>query len=365
MKVRVYGVPPEENRRSMSVCGESLSTALRTSTQALVDYYLPTFRPYLSSRFANPAFYKCDVLLNRLRYALPTGRVDIHHVIDHSYGHLLHRLPEQTTVVTCHDLNIFHVRRSGRNPLRHRLYDYILRGFARARWVICVSKFTAQELLRSGLIKDGHIEVIPQGIHQAFRVVSQARVEAVCRQYNLPPGPLLIHVGDCFERKNIEGLLQILARVRAHHPVQLLKVGGVFSDEQKSLIVKLGLGEAILHLQNVPLGDLVALYNRADLCVFPSWLEGFGFPVLEAMACGVPLVASNRSSIPELVAEAGLLADPADVDSFVAQILPLLECPKKRQHLRDAGLIQAGRFSWEAHARQATALYERMAEAAR
>ncbi len=359
MKIRVYGDLAQENRRSMDICGHNLTTALTAKVGQDVEYYVSPFRRYLSGVVDHPLSAKLDLLVNRhFSYKLPTELVDIHHVIDHSYGHLLYRLPLANTVITCHDLNILYRAQETKNPLLRASCQHILRGLARAKWVICDSEFTRQELDQSALTPEAKIKVIPLGLDAIFQVLPAHKLIAIEQQYQLPSGPRLIHVGTCFERKNIETLLHILAQVRQSYPVHLLKVGGEFTEGQLNIIRELNLQDYILHLTNVPLADLVGLYNCADICVFPSWLEGFGFPVLEAMACGTPVVATQRSSVPELVGTAGILADPAHAASFVEPIIQLLEDPGLQENLRQKALLWVQNFSWDAHATKTLAFYQ-------
>ncbi|WP_218079974.1 glycosyltransferase family 4 protein [Anthocerotibacter panamensis] len=365
MKIQLYGDLLEEQRRSMEVCATYLKAALSEALGSGVECLIPSLTPLLGRVL--PAWdivAKTDLLLNRhFLYPLRTS-ADLHHVIDHSYAHLLHHLPQDRTVVTCHDLNILYRRQKSRNPLFHLSCDHILSGLDRAQWVICDSEFTKVALEKSGLAAGATVIVIPPGLSASFRVLSPTEIAEVAHRYKIPSGPTLIHVGDCFERKNIEALLQITAHVRAHVPVRLLKVGGVFTPAQQGLIAHLGLAEHLTHLAHVPLYDLVALYNFADVCVFPSWLEGFGFPVLEAMACGTPVVASNCSSLPEVVQGAGFLADPAAIESFVEPIVRLLSDPEDASGWSENGLRWVKQFTWQKHAEKTLQVYEKIMVAA-
>ena len=292
MKVCVYGDFLEEDRLSMEICGTKLTQFLPAAT-----FHIPSLRHYLPK---HPLTTRSNLLINRhFTYSFPRELFDIHHVIDHSYAHLLHRLPLNRSIVTCHDLNIYYRMQQSRNPLFQASCTHILSGLRKARWVLCDSQFTRLELEKANLTQ-GELKVIPLGVDGDFRVLPAATVASVVQKYNLPALPTLLHVGSCDPRKNIEGLLQLVGQLRQHQPIHLLKVGGQFSPEHQRLIRDLDLGDQLTHLPKVATADLVALYNHATVLVFPSWLEGFGFPVLEALACGTPVVASNCSSIPEL-----------------------------------------------------------------
>lgn len=344
----------------MELCGQYLEQGLRYERLAEVKLHVPAFHRYLETFSQSPAMKKIDVLINRhFTYGLPDRRnIDIHHVVDHSYGHLVHRLPLERTVVTCHDLNIYERMQKDRSLPFQAMCRHILGGFAKARWIICDSQFTAEALKKSELVKGAQITVIPLGLASNFRVLPTKNLQSIAERFHLPNGPKVIHVGDCFDRKNIEVLLTAIHRLKIH----LVKVGGQFSEAQQKLIKDFNLESQITHLHRVNIEDLVALYNLADLCIFPSWLEGFGFPVLEAMACGTPVVASNRSSVPELVGEAGLLADPADAEEFVSQSLRVLNDQVLREDLIQRGLQRIQQFTWAQHAHQVRAFYDRVLE---
>ncbi|MBC7881223.1 MAG: glycosyltransferase family 4 protein [Anaerolineae bacterium] len=363
MKVCLYGVFPEEKRLSMELCGQYLEQGLRCENLAEVKLHVPAFHRYLETFSKSPALKKIDVLINRhFTYELPDRKkFDVHHVVDHSYGHLVHRLPLERTVVTCHDLNIYERMQRDRSLPFQAMCRHILGGLNKARWIICDSQFTAEALAKSELAKGAQVTVVHLGLASNFQVLPTENLLSISKRFRLPDAPKVIHVGDCFDRKNIEVLLMAVHRLKIH----LVKVGGQFSESQQKLIKDFNLDSQITHLHGVNIEDLVGLYNLADLCIFPSWLEGFGFPVLEAMACGTPVVASNRSSVPELVGGAGLLADPADAEAFVAQSLRVLNDQGVRENLIEKGLQRVQQFTWANHARQVCAFYDRVLESIR
>ena len=141
------------------------------------------------------------------------------------------------------------------------------------------------------------------------------------------------------------------------------KVGGPFTAPQHVLIDRLQLEGQIEHLGLVTLPELVAAYGRADVLLMPSWYEGFGLPVLEAMACGVPVVAANRASLPEVVGDAGLLIEPDDLDGVADAVTRIIADPALREDLRQRGLKRASEFTWERSAQLTLAVYHAVKEA--
>ena len=130
--------------------------------------------------------------------------------------------------------------------------------------------------------------------------------------------------------------------------------------KQRQRVAALGLGDSVMFLGPVAGADLPALYAGAELFVFPSLYEGFGFPVLEAMACGTPVICSNVSSLPEVAGSAALQVDPRDTDALAAAMDRVLGDAALRQEMRREGLAQAGRFSWTRTAQQTLAAYRRV-----
>jgi glycosyltransferase involved in cell wall biosynthesis len=188
---------------------------------------------------------------------------------------------------------------------------------------------------------------------------------AIRERYALPEGPrYLIYVGSEDPRKNLPALVRTLAEVRRNLPdVELIKVGRPHFAHERCRLVELadqlGVHTAIHFLDDVPEDDLPALYNLAGVCVIPSLYEGFGLPVLEAMACGTPVVCADATSLPEVVGDAGLLVDCTgdSVADLVTAVQAVLTDPALRQELAAKGRVQAARFRWTETASEVARLY--------
>ena len=235
---------------------------------------------------------------------------------------------------------------------------YIARRAAR---IITVSSHSRDDLTRVLGIEESLIRVIPIAHSPIFKIRSAAEVDVYRHRMNLPPEFLLSMVSSS-PRKNTDGLLRIYARLpeslRARFPLVMLWTHASLLPEIEALVAKLELSHFVRYLHQITDDELVLLYNAASVFVFPSLYEGFGLPVLEAMACGIPVVASNLTSVPELTGEAAQLADPTDEDVFEAALRHVLECPERRVNLRDAGLCRAGEFSWHRTARMTLDVYQ-------
>jgi glycosyltransferase involved in cell wall biosynthesis len=179
--------------------------------------------------------------------------------------------------------------------------------------------------------------------------------------------PFLVAVGNLQPRKNLARLVEAYALIRQkHRDVQLVIVGpvGFRSSWVQRTIVDRGLSEFVRLLGYVEAEDLVALYNAATALVYPSVYEGFGLPVVEAMACGRPVIAADTSSLPEVVGSAGLLVDPFDVSAIAAAMERLIADPRLAAELGARGLAQAARFSWRQTASAALRTYEAVCDTA-
>jgi glycosyltransferase involved in cell wall biosynthesis len=230
----------------------------------------------------------------------------------------------------------------------------------RSHRVIAVSESTKRDLVELLGLDAGKIDVVPQGVSVAPAGTVTAEPE-LRRRFELSDRPILLSVSAKRPHKNIVALLDAAARLpRERRPVLLLPgYETPHEDELHQHVERLGIGGDVRFAGWLDSADLEGLYAAADLFVFPSLYEGFGLPVLEAMARGVPVVSSNRSSLPEVAGNAALLVDPEDTGAMAQAIERLLSDPAEAERLRAAGREHAARFSWDATARGTLASYER------
>ncbi|MBD3307378.1 glycosyltransferase [candidate division KSB3 bacterium] len=258
--------------------------------------------------------------------------------------------PEHS-VVTIHDVAFLFFPECFSRTLRTWLTIATKQGIRRARKVIAVSEATRQDVLAYYDVAPEDVIAIHHGVHERFRIVEAPTVEAVKRKYQID-GPYLLYVGTLQRRKNIPRLLEAFARVKrtAQLPHTLVLVGQKYADlpedEVFATIERLALQREVRWTGYVPDEDMPAVFTGADLFVLPSFYEGFGMPLLEAMACGVPVACSQTSSLPEVVGEGGLLFDPYRVDEIADALHRLLTDANLRHLLREEGLQRAATFSW-------------------
>ena len=365
----------------MDLVAERLAHHLRTDHAATVA--VTCLRPRLVSRFSlvpgvspRGICWTADRLLNRyldyprwLRSERAADRFDLFHVVDHSYAHLVHWLPARRSLVTCHDLDAFRgvIDPLGplRSPLLRPMARYTLRGLTAAARVVCVSHTVRDELLAHRLVPADRVVVIPNGVHPSRSVSRHAAADAAASALLGEPSteaPELLHVGSTIPRKRIDRLLRVFAGLTQPAPAaRLVRVGGPFTSAQQALARELGLEARISTLPFLEHAVLSAVYRRAALVLLTSDTEGFGLPVVEALASGTPVVATDLPVLREVGGEAVSYCVGDDIRAWVETVTDLL-----RERERDAaswvkrretGLRHAARFSWRTYTDEMVQVY--------
>lgn len=233
----------------------------------------------------------------------------------------------------------------------------------RARRVLAVSYATAQDLKTFYGIPDHRLAVVTDGIDpEKWNQIPPDDLLKIRQRYRLSH-PFILAVGARRPHKNIPRLVKAFVKIRGQVPHDLVLAGPAdrrFTDEARLLVSKLGLNGRVRFLDWVPEADLPALYQLADLVAQPSLIEGFGLPVLEAMASGTAVLAANNSSLPEVVGDAGVLVDPYDVDQIASVLLFALQDGELRHQLAHLGLQRAKEFSWDYSASQVIKIYQQL-----
>lgn len=298
-------------------------------------------------------------LLRRSQDSVAPG-MDIFHATDH----LLPRFVGVRTVFTLHDL-AFQACPETHTRLNRTFLRVGMPLFLRAAdAIIAVSQWTKSDAVRLYGIPEENITVIAEGVHPRFQPPQSGAVAAVRAKYGLPQRAVL-YVGTIEPRKNLNVLLDAFAILRRHPEnadLRLVMVGkkGWLYEPFFAHLRELGLDNEVIFPGFVADDDLPALYGAASVFVYPSLFEGFGLPVLEAMACGAPVVCSNASSLPEVAGDAALMVAPHDTAGLAAAMQRVLSDAELRDRLSALGLAQARRFTWEEAARQTAAVYGRV-----
>jgi len=290
-----------------------------------------------------------------------TGRLDLFHSPDFVLPPVGGSIP---TLLTVHDLSFVHYPATFPPNLVRYLNRVVPWSVGRATHVLADSHSTRRDLAAVWNVPESKVTVLHSGVNDRFRPVSDAAALAALRErYNLGDRPYILAVGTVQPRKNYEMLVRAFRGVAGRQPHNLVIAGGKgwLMEGLAEEIARQGLSDRVRTAGFVADEDLPALYSAADLFVFPSLYEGFGLPLLEAMACGVAVISSNASSLPEVTETGGepaaLLLPPDDESKWTQAMLWLLEDDGARQRLIAAGREQAARFTWRASARQLAGLY--------
>lgn len=298
-----------------------------------------------------------DQYVRYQRYA-PSCAGDVNHIVDHGYGHLVSSLPARRAIVTFHDAVVMKV--PGVSWKTRRSFEYSLRAMRQAAAIVCVSDNARQDLRNYIDVPDDRLHVIPWGIDEAFRPAVDRDVAR--RRLGLS-GDVVLMVGHTQSYMNVERMIRAFGSLVAHHgsDATLVKVGLPFLPDQLRLVNELELGDRIRMVGRVPFADLPGYYHAADVLLYAPLLAGFGLPPLEAMACGTPVVASNRGAIPEVVGDAGLLVDADDDAGMADAIGMILSDAPRRRRLIERGFERAARFEWTQASRRMVELYRSVA----
>jgi glycosyltransferase involved in cell wall biosynthesis len=244
----------------------------------------------------------------------------------------------------------------------------------RCQRVIAISESTKKNLVEIAGLRSDSVDVVYYGVNRAFAPSAEkdtsasiSERESLLAKHTIPPTALvLLHVGTATRYKNTPAILHALKALmddrRVGADVYFLRVGADFFADEAKMIEDLGIGGRVRHAGKIFDDALLASYYRAaDVFVFPSIWEGFGWPPLEAMACGTPVVTSNVASLPEVVGDAGVTVAPHDHAALTEALRGILTNKERRMDLRERCLLRARRFTWEECARGTLAVYEAVA----
>jgi glycosyltransferase involved in cell wall biosynthesis len=289
-----------------------------------------------------------------------TGNLDLFHSPDFVLPPLRGNIP---TLLTIHDLSFVHFPETFTDSLVSYLNRVVPRSIEAASQILADSESTKDDLLAIWGVAPEKVTVLYSGVDKMFRPVTDNHLlQDARRRYGIGDEPYLLTVGTVQPRKNYHVLVRALKSISQNHIHNLVIVGGMgwLHEQLQEEIEAQELTERVILAGFVDDSDLPALYSDATLFTFPSLYEGFGLPVLEAMACGVPVISSNVSSLPEVVGDAAVLLSPMDEVGWTETINQLLVDPSLKTRLVAAGFIRARDFTWKNSAVKLLAIYRQL-----
>lgn len=311
-----------------------------------------------------------NIFWQRLRMPLPiqifTGGIDLFHSPDF----VLPPVGRAPALLTVHDLSFLRVPEHFVPGFRAYLEGAVSRGVGQACHILADSQNTRRDLIELMCVSPDKVSVVYPGVEARFRKVTDEEILGRVRgRYGLPQC-FILGLGTLQPRKNFDGLIRAFRQVLASKSARdlskdphLVICGGLgwMYKETLALVEHHGLKGRVHFTGFVADEDLPALYSLASAFAFPSWYEGFGLPVLEAMACGTPVVVADNSSLPEVVGTAGLMVSAADRDQLAEALLSVITDESRRSALASAGRVQAANFTWEKAAKDVHSIYQRFA----
>ena len=267
-------------------------------------------------------------------------------------------------VTTIHDLSFEHLPETFKRRSRAQLRLTVRRAARKSALILTLSEFSRRDIIETYAVDPGRVVVTPAAAPVHFKPVDdETRLREMRERYGISANYFL-SLGSIQPRKNLQRLIEAFLALRNARPSsrlpQLVIAGkrGWLDDEVFRVAQQDGLNECVKFIGYVSEEDLPALYSGAMCFVYPSYFEGFGLPVLEAMQCGVPVIVGNRTSLPEIAGDAALLFDPFDARALGDAMSMVLDCPDYRATLRAKGLARAAEFSWTDTARLTLKAYE-------
>jgi len=381
LKVAIVADYAEEGWPSMDLVAEMLVTRLTNAHQDVIDARLirPRFvRPL--TRFGtlsgSKSAFNAERALNRyffypLWLRRQRGKFTLFHIVDHSYSHLTTHLPADRTIITCHDIDAFRALltpwRGVRSVIPRGIASRILKGFRRAAMVTCVSRATRDAIVENGLRSPLTTVVIANGVDAVMSpepdLAADGAAENILGRRDAG-APEVVHVGSTEPRKRIEMLLQIFAGVARQFPnARLIRVGGSLLPEHWQVAGALGIKDRIVIMPFLERKVLASVYRRAAVVLLPSDAEGFALPLVEAMACGRPVVASDLPVLREVGGGAASYCSAGDVNAWIQTVCAMLGAPDDSSQVR-ARTEWASRFSWDTYSASTVEVYRAVADVA-
>jgi glycosyltransferase involved in cell wall biosynthesis len=373
MKVLLVGNYAPDRQDSMQIYASMLERGLRAR-----GHEVRLLRPpaVLSTMFTESSAmfkwlgYADKFLLFRSELRRAASSADVIHLCDHSNAMYVVGLAQRPHVVTCHDLLAIRSAMGhfpeNRVGLTGKIFQRLIaRGLRRARAILCVSAKTRDDLRQYLAIPQERLHVVPNALHWPYKPLESDACAPLLSSVGLLPGQTyFFHVGGNHWYKNRGAVIEIFAELRKlpqYAEARLVMAGGAIKPELRAIAQKLGVGDALIEAAVLSREQLQALYSCALATLFPSLEEGFGWPILEAQACGCPVVTTDRRPMNEVSGEAAILIDPAELATAARTIAGAL---RDTVRIRAAGLRNAASYTTDGMLDGYEALYREVMTAA-
>jgi glycosyltransferase involved in cell wall biosynthesis len=344
-----------DTRNDYLICGNSYRKRIDESITSYFQKY-PNFS-YRFLRLPGKIFNALAVQIPLLSTELLFGQFDVYHETNY-----IPLKSKAKTIITIHDMTFKTVPDTLQEGIQRYFKKNLSIAAANATKIIAISNKTKEDIIRYFQVPENKIKVIYGGYDKSFRKIKNTnKLEQIRAKYHLPSS-FILFVGTIEPRKNLNLLIQAYAKLpyvfRKNYKLVLAGQKGWVNESFYKEINKLDINNDIIFTGYLPDEDLLFIYNLADIFVYPSLYEGFGLPPLEAMACGVPVITSNSSSLPEVVGNAAILIDPYNTSELADAIERIYRNPNLYQEMSNKGLEQANKFSWEKCAKETLSVYE-------
>ncbi len=358
---------PEQKSISVDLCAEMLALGLaRDYSQTFSSRLIcPPFTkyclrvPYLNKKglayttdYRVNCFWKYPSHLKRIR-----SEFDFFHVCDHTYAHLVHQLPAQKTGVFCHDIHAFMSLLDPENhwnsPWYNLIHKHILAGLQKAAVVFYTTNEVRRQIEAYQVVSSERLVQVPLGVAPEFQERSAGvSGESQTVLERLGETPFLLVVGGSTQRKRLDVVLKVFQEIRYKFPeIKLVRVGRKPDDWKESHLQQIKAGqleESIIYFHNLDRETLAELYRRSNVVMVASEAEGFGLPVIEALACGAVVVASDISVLREVGGQGAVFCPVGDVQSWTEKIVQILSSPNSVPP-KEIRIDQVKQYSWKNH----------------
>lgn len=341
MKIKINFLYGETNSRALGV--ERISTTLTKELTKRVNFKVYSYRIPINLPLIRQLYIYLLYPL-KIFFSLHKSH-EIIHIYSQGYAYLAHFLPKDKLIITCCDL-IPYINNSKHNLLESLALRFTFLGLKKANKIIAISRATKKDLIRYLNISEKKITIISPIVDKTFKRLNKEDITKI-KQTFFPDKKIILYVGSYLPNKNLPIILKAFQKIKLkinNLTLVIVNEKNKLPSEYKALINDLNIEKDIYYTGYISDQKLVELYNCSDVFIFPSLYEGFGFPPLEAMVCGCPVITSNTSSLPEVVGDAAIMVDPSDLNEIAKKTILLLKNQKIRDIMINKGFKQAKKF---------------------